>query len=218
MGGVQMYGEEPLGLSDATSALAELADLAELETALGQDYPGASLDDIDEDAVRRALGRQAVDDIEALRRLERELERQGYLTRNGGRPELTPKAVRRLGDTALRRIFSDMDFGRRPGDHDQRDAGQAGELTGTTRPWEFGDEQPLDVPATVRNALLRTAGSGAFAPARGERGGGQPHRDRGGSWGGRPPRIAQPDGRLGALAFGAAPGRVRRDRRPDRGR
>jgi uncharacterized protein with von Willebrand factor type A (vWA) domain len=154
-GGVQMSGEEPLGLGDATTALAELADLAELETALGQDYPGASLDDIDEDAVRRAFGRQAVDDIEALRRIERELERQGYLTRNAGQLELTPKAVLRLGDTALRRIFSQLNFGRRSGDHDRRDAGQAGELTGTTRAWEFGDEQPLDVPTTVRNALRR---------------------------------------------------------------
>jgi uncharacterized protein with von Willebrand factor type A (vWA) domain len=154
-GGVQMSGHEPLGLGDATTALAELADLGELETALGQDYPGASLDDIDEEAVRRAFGRQAVDDIEALRRIERELERQGYLTRNAGQLELTPKAVRRLGDTALRRIFADLSFGRGLGDHDLRDAGQAGELTGTTRAWEFGDEQPLDVPATVRNALLR---------------------------------------------------------------
>ena len=158
MGGVQMSGEEPLGLGDATTALAELADLAELENALGQDYPGATMDDIDEDAVRRAFGRQAVDDMEALRRMERELERQGYLTRNGGRLELTPKAVRRLGDTALRRIFADMNFGHQAGDHDQRDAGQAGELTGTTRSWEFGDEQPLDVPATVRNALLNGNG------------------------------------------------------------
>ncbi len=154
-GGVQMSGEEPLGLGDATTALAELADLAELETALGQDYPGASLDDVDEEAVRRAFGRQAVDDIEALRRIERELERQGYLTRNAGQLELSPKAVRRLGDTALRRIFADLNFGRGAGDHDLRDAGQAGELTGTTRPWEFGDEQPLDVSATVRNAVLR---------------------------------------------------------------
>ena len=191
-GGVQMSGEEPLGLGDATTALAELADLAELETALGQDYPGASLDDVDEDAVRRAFGRQAVDDIEALRRIERELERQGYLTRNAGQLELSPKAVRRLGDTALRRIFADLSFGR-SGDHDLRDAGQAGELTGTTRAWEFGDEQPLDAPATVRNALLRTAGSGALPPAGGERGGGQPPRDRGGSWGGRPPRLASSD-------------------------
>jgi len=165
MGGVQMSGEEPLGLGDATTALAELADLAELENAFGQDYPGASLDDIDEEAVRRAFGRQAVDDVDALRRIERELERQGYLTRNSGRLELTPKAVRRLGDTALRRIFADMSFGGRSGDHDQRDAGQAGELTGTTRPWEFGDEQSLDVPTTVRNALLRgRLGPPPYAP------------------------------------------------------
>jgi uncharacterized protein with von Willebrand factor type A (vWA) domain len=162
MGDPQMSGDEPLGLGDATTALAELADLAELESALGQDYPGASLDDIDEDAVRRALGRQAVDDVEALRRIERELERQGYLTRHGGQLELTPKAVRRLGDTALRRIFADMNFGTGSGDHDRRDAGQAGELTGTTRAWEFGDEQPIDVPATVRNALRR----GARTPVR----------------------------------------------------
>jgi uncharacterized protein with von Willebrand factor type A (vWA) domain len=169
-GSVQMSGEEPLGLGDATTALAELADLAELETALGQDYPGASLDDIDEEAVRRAFGRQAVDDVDALRRIERELERQGYLARSGGQLELTPKAVRRLGDTALRRIFADVSFGGRPGDHDQRDAGQAGELTGTTRAWEFGDEQPLDVPATVRNAVLRggrrAAGGGVKLAAR----------------------------------------------------
>src|ERR1700683_3551881 len=64
MGDVQMSGEEPLGLSDATTALAELADLAELESALNQDYPGASLDDIDEDAVRRGLGREGVGDGE----------------------------------------------------------------------------------------------------------------------------------------------------------
>jgi uncharacterized protein with von Willebrand factor type A (vWA) domain len=170
--GEQMTGEAPLGLSEATTALAELADLAELEDALRQDYPGARLDDIDEEAVRRALGRQAVDDMEALRQIERELERQGYLQRTDGKLELTPKAVRRLGDTALRRVFAELPEGG-TGDHDQRDAGQAGEYTGSTRPWSFGDEQAIDTPATVRNALLRTglpaprrpaAGSGPSAP------------------------------------------------------
>ncbi len=70
--------------------------------------------------------------------------------------------MRRLGDTALRRIFTGLNFGSRSGDHDQRDAGQAGELTGTTRAWEFGDEQPLDVPATVRNAVLRGGPRGVW--------------------------------------------------------
>ena len=151
-----MTGDDPLGLGDATTAVADLADLADLEAALGQDYPGASLDDIDEESIRRSLGRQAVDDMEALRQIERELERQGYLQRTAGRLELTPKAVRRLGETALRQIFADLPEGRF-GDHDQRDAGQAGERTGATRPWQFGDEQAIDTPATVRNALLRDA-------------------------------------------------------------
>jgi uncharacterized protein with von Willebrand factor type A (vWA) domain len=151
--GEQMTGQDPLGLSDATTALAELADLTELEEALRQDYPGARLDDIDEEAVRRALGRQAVDDMEALRQIERELERQGYLQRNDGKLELTPKAVRRLGETALRHVFADLPGGQL-GEHDQHDAGQAGEHTGSTRPWTFGDEQAIDAAATVRNALL----------------------------------------------------------------
>jgi uncharacterized protein with von Willebrand factor type A (vWA) domain len=150
----RMSGTDPLGLSDATAALAELADLADLEDALRQDYPGARLDDVDEEAVRRALGRQAVDDMEALRQIELELERQGYLQRSDGKLELTPKAVRRLGQTALKKVFAQLpDAG--TGDHDQRDAGQAGEFTGSTRPWRFGDEQSIDAAATVRNALLR---------------------------------------------------------------
>jgi uncharacterized protein with von Willebrand factor type A (vWA) domain len=152
--GERMSGRDPLGLGDATSAVAELADLSELEDALRQNYPGARLDDIDEDAVRRALGRQAVDDMEALRQIERELQRQGYLVNDEGTLELTPKAVRRLGDTALRKVFAKLaEAGY--GEHDQHDVGQAGELTGSTRPWRFGDEQPIDTAATVRNALLR---------------------------------------------------------------
>jgi uncharacterized protein with von Willebrand factor type A (vWA) domain len=153
-----MTGDDPLGLGDATTALADLADLADLEAVLRQDYPGARLDDVDESAIRRALGRQAVDDMEALRQTERELERQGYLERTAGRLELTPKAVRRLGETALRRVFADLPEGGY-GDHEQRDVGQAGEATGATRPWQFGDEQPIDTPATVRNALLRDPGA-----------------------------------------------------------
>ena len=159
-----MTGSDPLGLSDATAALAELADLADLEDALRQDYPGARLDDVDEEAIRRALGRQAVDDMEALRQIERELERQGYLQRTDGKLELTPKAVRRLGQTALRKVFAELPDGG-TGDHDQRDAGQAGEYTGSTRPWRFGDEQAIDAAATVRNALLRQAAPALDGPA-----------------------------------------------------
>jgi uncharacterized protein with von Willebrand factor type A (vWA) domain len=176
----RMTGTEPLGLSDATSALAELADLADLEDAMRQDYAGARLDDIDEEAVRRALGRQAVDDMEALRQLERELERQGYLQRSDGKLELTPKAVRRLGQTALKKVFAQLPEGG-TGEHEQRDAGQAGEITGSTRPWRFGDEQAIDAAATVRHALIRQT-----APPAGQEAAGQ---EAAGQAAGRHPRV-----------------------------
>jgi uncharacterized protein with von Willebrand factor type A (vWA) domain len=152
--GAPMGGEQPLGLGDATTALEELADLESLEASLGQRYPGASLDDIDLEAVERALGRAAVDDVETLRRLERELTEQGYLVREQGELKLSPKAIRRIGAVALRRVFSSLDEGRR-GDHDMPGLGLAGEPTGASRPWVFGDEEPLDVVRTVRNAVLR---------------------------------------------------------------
>ncbi|MFI6817362.1 VWA domain-containing protein [Nonomuraea sp. NPDC050328] len=153
----RLTGEEPMGMADAVTALEELADLNQLEAALRQDSPGARLEDIDEEAIRRALGRSAVDDLAALKRIERELEEQGYLKRRRGKLELTPKAVRRLGETALRRVFTSLEAGRR-GDHDQHDAGAAGELTGATRPWRFGDEQPIDVVRTLVNGI-RSRGS-----------------------------------------------------------
>ncbi|OMQ15305.1 hypothetical protein A7K94_0210450, partial [Modestobacter sp. VKM Ac-2676] len=151
-------GEQGLGMGDATTAVAELADLESLSQQLSQGYAGASLADVDEELLEQALGRSAVDDLQALRQLERELERQGYLNRSEGRLELSAKAVRRLGATALRRVFAQLSATGR-GEHDVADAGAAGELTGSSREWRFGDEQPLDVVRTVRNAVLRSAGS-----------------------------------------------------------
>src|SRR5262249_6582076 len=76
---------------------------------------------------------------------------------------LSPKALRRLGGTALRTVFGDLDGGRR-GAHDLRDAGAAGELTGASRSWEYGDDQPIDVVRTVGNAVRRGAGTGGAIP------------------------------------------------------
>lgn len=151
-GSEQMTGDRPLGLSDATQTLAELSDLETLREQLGQSYAGASLDDVDEELVQRALGRQALDDIRELQRIQRELEAQGYLVRNHGDLELTPKAVRRLGLTALRRVFAELEPTSR-GMHDVRGSGGSGERTGATRGWVFGDEQPIDVSATLANAI-----------------------------------------------------------------
>jgi uncharacterized protein with von Willebrand factor type A (vWA) domain len=157
-GPVEMrQGGEPLGYSDAVEAVAELADLEALEQQLAQTHPGATLDDVDEDSLERHLGSNAAADFRALRELERELERQGFVSRDDEGLKLTPRAVRRLGETALRRVFEQLEA-RGTGDHEDHRTGSADEPTGLTREWVFGDELPIDAVRTVSNALARGSG------------------------------------------------------------
>jgi uncharacterized protein with von Willebrand factor type A (vWA) domain len=153
----QVRGEDPMGYGEAAATLGELADLDDLIEQLGQEHAGATLDDVDVETVERTLGTQAATDVRALQQLERELERQGWLARTRDGLQLSPKALRRLGQTALNQVFAHLRSGRR-GQHDITDAGAAGEITGASRPWQFGDEQPLDVVRTLSNAVRRQVG------------------------------------------------------------
>jgi len=156
---VQMRpGGEPLGYGDAVEVVAELAELEALERQLAQDHPGATLDDVDLEMLEEHLGPRAAADMQALRELERELERQGFLSRGDDGLRLTPRAVRRLGETALRRVFAALEASG-AGEHADRRTGSADEPTGASRPWVFGDELPLDAVRTVGNAVRRSGPS-----------------------------------------------------------
>ena len=48
-----MRGDEPLGYGEATGALGEIGELDDLIDQLGQEHPGATLDDVDVEAVER---------------------------------------------------------------------------------------------------------------------------------------------------------------------
>src|SRR4051812_26476645 len=149
-------GGEGLGYSEAVEAVAELADLEALEAQLSQSGYGSTLDDVDVDLLEQRLGNEAVRDFQALRDLERELEEQGYLSRGDDGMRLTPRAVCRLGQTALKRVFDQLEASG-TGDHADHRTGAADEPTGLTRPWVFGDELPIDASRTVANALRRRA-------------------------------------------------------------
>ncbi|MFB9375674.1 VWA domain-containing protein [Kineococcus gynurae] len=147
-------GSDPLDYTQAADALQDVSELDDLLESLGQEHPGATLDDIDVEAVERQLGRGAADDVRRLRELERELQRQGWLARSGESMTLSPRALRRIGQTALQAVF-DRVGSRGRGTHQDVSAGSGGEPTGASRRWEFGDEQPLDVVRTITNALRR---------------------------------------------------------------
>ncbi|GAA0514575.1 VWA domain-containing protein [Saccharopolyspora thermophila] len=162
-GRARFRGDQPMGLADATAAMAELGEMDRLAEQLSQGYPGASLADIDLEALERQLGPQAVVDAQRLAEIERQLRQQGLLQRaRDGSLRLSPRAMRRLGETALRSVISQLRT--RRGERDTDRAGAAGELTGTTRPWEYGDAEPWDASRTVRNAVLRRAAEGPDAP------------------------------------------------------
>ncbi|OBH21243.1 hypothetical protein A5710_03400 [Mycolicibacter sinensis] len=153
-GSSEFSGDNPLGMGEGAQALSDIAELEQLAEQLSQAYPGASMDDVDLDALARQLGDQAAIDAATLAELERALLNQGFLDRSSdGQWRLSPKAMRRLGETALRDVARQLS-GRR-GERDHRRAGAAGELTGATRPWQFGDTEPWNVTRTLTNAVLR---------------------------------------------------------------
>ena len=147
-------GEEAMPLQATVDALERLGDLEELEHTLRRDYAGASIDDVDEDAVRRTLGEDAAADVRRLKEIERALERAGLVTRSRGRLEVTPRGARKLGQRALVRVFERLRRDRE-GSHQAREAGGMAEPTGATRPWRFGDSGAVAVQRTVFNAVLR---------------------------------------------------------------
>ncbi len=158
-GSEQFEGEQGLGLGDGTGALQDLADLDDLADQLSQSYGGARLDDVDLDKLARQLGDQAAVDARTLQRLEQALRDSGYLRRGSdGDLRLSPKAMRQLGKSLLRDVAERMSG--RQGQRDLRQAGAAGEPSGATREWAFGDTEPWDVTKTVTNAVLRTAAEG----------------------------------------------------------
>lgn len=165
-GPAQMGGEEPLGYSAAVEAVADLADLEALEQQLSQAGVSGSLDAVDVETLEKQLGGEAGADLRALQELERELERQGFVTSGDDGLRLTPRAVRRLGETALKRVFAQIEA-HGSGDHDDHRTGSADEPTGLTRPWAFGDDLPLDAVRTVSNAVRR--GGVATSPGAGGR-------------------------------------------------
>ncbi|UVS80212.1 VWA domain-containing protein [Actinokineospora sp. UTMC 2448] len=147
-------GKDPLGMGEGAQAMADLAEIDALAEQLAQSYPGARLEDIDLEALERQLGADAVVDARRLAELERELRAQGLLERAAdGSLRLSPKALRRLGETALSDVVGALRS--RRGARDTRRAGAAGEPTGASRPWRFGDTEPWDVPRTIRNAVVR---------------------------------------------------------------
>ncbi len=144
-------GDQEMPMSEAVDAIERVSEMEELEQTMSGDYAGATLEDIDEDQVRRALDEDAVEDLQWLKKIERALEEAGVVNRTKG----TARAHGARSAHDRRAIAHACARSDSQGAFAPRRGGQA-EPTGQTKQWTFGDSDPISVERTVYNAVLRS--------------------------------------------------------------
>ena len=149
-----LTGDEPLSLQEALRLMGDLSSMDETEEQLRQAIRSNDPSHLDEEQIGRLLGEESRAYAQELKRLIKELEDAGFITRDGRGMELTPKAIRRIGERALENIFRKMRAGKL-GDHDQEKSGIGIEMMDETKPWVFGDPFHLNTQKTVANAVIR---------------------------------------------------------------
>ena len=155
-------GSDDLTMKQAMELMDELRQLDELERQIQKVRDPNDLEKIDPQQVEQLLGEEAARDLERLREMTKKLEEAGYLERKGDRLELTARAIRKIGDKALRDIFGHLKRDRF-GAHAIERRGAGGDRTDQTKPYEFGDPFLLELRETLMNAVER---HGAGIPVR----------------------------------------------------
>ncbi len=154
----QFSGQDPLSMSQATDLMQQLGDMDSLQRMLQNATNPGALAEVDIDRVEELLGRESAEALERLSEMARMLEDAGLAENKEGRLELTPRALRRIGQNALGDLFNKL-MDDKVGQHRVVKTGIGHERAYETKAYEFGDNFNLNIEQTVRNAIGRQ-GSG----------------------------------------------------------
>jgi uncharacterized protein with von Willebrand factor type A (vWA) domain len=146
------FGEDPLSLQEAMGLMERLQSMDRLESQL--ERGSFRLDDVDRRLLEQTLGPESRQALDQLRRMTEVLEKAGYVERRDRRLELTPRGMRRIGQSALREIFNQLKR-TRLGQHRLSDAGQGTDPSDVIKGYEYGDPFLLDLKETLFNSLYR---------------------------------------------------------------
>ena len=146
------FGEDPLSMGEAMGLMERLQRMDRLESQLerGSFRP----DDVDRGLAQQLLGDEARQSLDQLRRVTEVLEKAGYVERKGRRMELTPRGMRRIGQSALRDIFDQLKK-TRMGQHQLFRGGIGNDASDELKDYEYGDPFLMDLKETLFNALVR---------------------------------------------------------------
>src|SRR5205807_696587 len=104
--------------------------------------------------LQQLLGSDARQAADQMSELASQLEKKGYVQRGRRGMELTPRGMRRIGQKALRDLYTRLKRDRF-GDHPISVRGLGSERSDETKVYEFGDAFNLHVEQTLMNALRR---------------------------------------------------------------
>ncbi len=155
--GYQMTGSMPLGFGEAQNTMRQMGAAQRLQDFMRGVNDPRQLSELDMKGLRDLLGDAAADSMERMAGMTRDLEDAGLIHTEGGRMELTARGVRKLGQKALKEIFSDLDSGMLGG-HDVDHVGIGHERSFQTKPYEYGDPFNLHIEKTIGNAVRRGGG------------------------------------------------------------
>jgi uncharacterized protein with von Willebrand factor type A (vWA) domain len=152
--GYSFSGKESLSYSEALKLMEHLQKMDNLEEQFQDSRYDDSLDEIDDKLVKELLGDSAAEEMKRMREITKMLEDAGYIRKNRGQYELTPRGMRKIGEQALNTVFASLKKDR-SGSHNIRQRGTGGERIDETKRYEFGDDFDLHLQKTLTNALMR---------------------------------------------------------------
>ena len=151
----RLRGQGGSSFAESASVAEQLGQVKGLEEFLTRAHAAQGLPEVDVDAVRRHLGDDAARHIQRLQKAVRGLRESGFLGRDGARLTLSAKGVRAIGQSALRDLFQRMRDSPPLGSHPVASTARGGDREETSKPWTPGEPVALNLPRTLRNALLR---------------------------------------------------------------
>jgi uncharacterized protein with von Willebrand factor type A (vWA) domain len=147
-------------------AMEELKRLEKLEHELRRASWGLELEKINDQEIRDLLGEQNYQLWKNLKAIPRLLEITGFIEKLGTKYVLTPKGMRKIGQSALQDIFVSLKRDAL-GNHETHFRGNGIHLLlEESKPYQFGDPFHLNLSRTLMNTLNRQAFSQPRSEAR----------------------------------------------------
>jgi len=146
----QLQGEQGLDFDQAVELMRQIEAMAKV----ARDLMSGNFENISPEQLRDMLGDDSAQSFMILSDIEGALQRGGYVREGPAGLELTPRAIRRLGELALEELYADLKRST-SGPHETVHRGGGLVSAERTRPYVFGDPAHLEPVATLRNSLRR---------------------------------------------------------------